>query len=153
MQVDLFGAAKKVQTFFLLARSTDPGSGSTEGENQIVLVNNNNETVAKSKVYDTGIFKLDHPGEATSMIVRRITGGGDSGNSWAVHSVAHIRAYQCNNLLSNEYGTTIHAQTEAVDANHTAQNLINNLESRSSRNDWNAYNYDDDTEFEQAATT
>ena len=51
-------------------------------------------------------------------------------------TMASFNAYQCKNLLS--FGATIHSQTPAEDSDHKAENLIENLESRSSTNSYNA---------------
>ena len=67
------------------------------------------------------------------MIFRRISDGPPS-NKFLYMS--EIRAYQSTNLL--KYGAKIIYQTEAIDLDHQAENLIENLESRSSSNNRNA---------------
>ena len=81
-------------------------------------------------VYDTGVYTLTTPAEASSLIIRRQTDGG--GNRLLL---AHVRAYQSTNLM--QYAT-VHYATAPVDSDHTPQNLIDNPESRSSSNLWNA---------------
>ena len=60
---------------------------------EIVLVNGSTELVCKTGVYNTGIYTLDTPVEADSIIIRRVVEGG----SFLI--LAHVRAYQSTNLL------------------------------------------------------
>ena len=79
-------------------------------------------------VYDTGIYTLTTPAEADSIIISK-----QSPNDKL--KLSHVRAYQSTNLMQF---ATVHYATAPEDSDHTAQNLINNLESRSSSNLWNA---------------
>ena len=42
------------------------------GDSEFVLKNGSTEVVAKRNVYDTGIYTLDTPAEADSIIIRRV---------------------------------------------------------------------------------
>ena len=86
------------------------------GGSEIVLKNGQNEVVSKINLYDTGIYTLDQPAEATSIIIRKV-----SGNSSSL-GLAHVRAYQSTNLMQF---ATVHYATASVVGNE-AQNLINN---------------------------
>ena len=68
------------------------------------------EVVSKTGVYDTGIYTLDQPAEATSIIIRRQTGAGRL-------TLTHVRVYQSTNLMPF---ATIHYATPPVDTDHTA---------------------------------
>ena len=78
------------------------------GTTNIVLANGTSETVSKSLIFDTGIYKLEPPGEATSIIIRRVSGSG-------YFSLNHMRAYQCTNLM--QYGATIFYETPSIAGN------------------------------------
>ena len=73
------------------------------------------EEVSKVGVYDTGVYTLTTPAEASSIIIRRQSGSNDL-------RLAHVRAYQSTNLM--QYAT-VHYATPSV-AGNEAQNLINN---------------------------
>ena len=81
-------------------------------------MNGSTEVVAKTSVFDTGIYTLTTPAEAESIIIRRVNGG----NNGRLR-LAHVRAYQSTNLM--QFATVRYATTP-VDSNHTAQNLVNN---------------------------
>ena len=97
---------------------------------EIILVNGASNIVAERSVYDTGIYELDTPAKATSIIIRRKTGGG--GYDLFLNP---MRVYQSTNLLG--HGATLHYATQPIVGNE-AENLFTNLESRSSSNLWNA---------------
>ena len=58
------------------------------GGSQIYLVNGVIETLAKVDVFDSGIYQLDPPGQATSIIIRRVSDGDDR-----PFGLSFIRAY------------------------------------------------------------
>ena len=93
-------------------------------------MNEGAESVVKTDIFDTGFYQIDSTKPATSFMIRRISGG-DGGRL----SLANVRAYQTQNLL--QYGATIYHQTTPVVGNE-AENLIENLESRSSGSSYNA---------------
>ena len=47
------------------------------GGTEIWLVNGASETLAKSSVYDTGIYELDLPGKATAIKFIKVSGSND----------------------------------------------------------------------------
>ena len=68
---------KTLQTVVLVAHSYSINFPDRIGDSQIILVNSAGlETISKSHVYDTGIYTLDPPGEAASIIIRRVSGQG-----------------------------------------------------------------------------
>ena len=69
------------------------------------------EKISKRDVYDTGIYTLDPPGQADSIIIRRMAEGTNT------LPLAHVRAYQCTNLMQF---ATVHYSTPAEDSDHTA---------------------------------
>ena len=83
-------------------------------------MNSTGVIVAKTGVYDTGIYTLNTPIEADSIIIRRVAEG-NSGTDRLI--LSHVRAYQSTNLM--QFATLDYA-TEPVNSDHTAQNLINN---------------------------
>ena len=85
----------------------------------------------KTGVYDTGLYSFEYPAEATAIILRRVEGGLNNRGIL----VNHMRVYQSPNLI--QFGATIYYQTPAI-AGNGAENLITNLESRSSTDMWNA---------------
>ena len=119
-----------LQTVVVVAGSNNSNSADKLGGSEIVLVNSAGELVSKSGVYDTGIYTLSTTAEATSIVIRRVAGGGGGRFSFS-----HVRGYQSTNIMQF---AIVHYATAPVDSDHTAQNLINNPESRSSSNLWNA---------------
>ena len=120
-----------LQTVALVAMSFSQDYVASIGQSVIVLVNDaDQEVVSKFGVYGTGIYTLTTPAEAKSIIIRRVS----EGNGDRLY-LAHMRAYQSTNLM--QYAT-VHYATAPVDSDHSAQNLIDNPESRSSSNLWNA---------------
>ena len=82
------------------------------------------------------MYKLNPPGFATSVILRKISGyDTDNVSHYQPIALAQMRVYQSTNLLS--YGATIHYATPSI-AGNEATNLLNNLESRSSVDQYNA---------------
>ena len=79
---------EKVIEVVVLAGSHNPNFADRIGGSEIILTNSvtSEEIVAKSEVYDSGIYKLDQPGEANSIIVRRTNGN-------HLFALAHLRAY------------------------------------------------------------
>ena len=75
-----------LQTVVLVAPSRDVWHANKIGSSVIVLKNGLTEVVGKSGIYDTGIYTLDTPAEATSIIIRRVSGSYNL-------VLAHVRAY------------------------------------------------------------
>ena len=63
--------AEKLLTVVILADAKDNYNSDSLGNSQIWLDKNGSRTLAKSSVYDTGIYTLDQPTDATSIIFRR----------------------------------------------------------------------------------
>ena len=85
---------KTLQTVVLVAGSYNFLSADYLGDCEIILVNSSTEVVSKTGVYDTGIYNLDTPVEATRIIIRRVAKS--NGFYFAFN---HVRAYQSTNLL------------------------------------------------------
>ena len=61
----------------MFANTFNIGHTDSIGGSEIVLVDvDGNEVVAKTGVFDTGIYQLDYPSEAVAIIIRRTTGSG-----------------------------------------------------------------------------
>ena len=66
---------EKVLTVFVLAGSHNANYASELGSSEIVLVNNGVEKVVKSQIYDTGIYQLESPVEADTILFNRVLDG------------------------------------------------------------------------------
>ena len=78
------------------------------GSSSIYLVKDGVATLVKSSIYDTGIFQLNTPGEATAIKIKQVTGGP---TIYPGFLLSHMRAYQSTNLLTT--GANIHYETQS----------------------------------------
>ena len=108
-------------TVFILAAAEDLTSANKMGGTQIVVINEGVETIVKDNVYDTGFYELGKPYvQAESILFRRVSNGNNMN-----YELAHTRVYQIPNLL--QFGAQIYYQTPAIDSQHSAENLVQNL--------------------------
>ena len=83
-------------------------------------------------INEGGFINLDRPLQGRYVVLRRDGQGIDGQN---LYQVNEIKVYAVTNLLN--YGATILSAPEPTIASKSAKNLIENLRTRSVRNNWN----------------
>ena len=85
-------------------------------------------------INEGGFINLDKPTKGRYVVLRR-DGPSSIDDSITTYTVNEIKVYSVTNLLN--YGATVLSAPEPTSPAKSAQNLVENLDTRSSRNDYN----------------